>query len=226
MILQLRGSITESDTEATEVEGKREMKNSSSRHRKIVVQITGCKIRYLQYRATLYHLLSGSKPAKNAEGSRIAFRKEYRPQVVEIIKKAMNPNRICDIRRHRTCVQIFTSERPVSQVRRLKAVKRLDIGAVLLILAAGASMTFVGLKRMQTTENWLKLAEYSKSALESGDVDGRSGTLSQVFPEEKGILTPEWLPESKRALANALGCMISPTSFGRAGLKLRRLLIR
>lgn len=32
-------------------------------------------------------------------------------------------------------------------------------------------MTFVGLKRMQTTENWLKLAEYSKSALESGDVD-------------------------------------------------------
>ena len=57
------------------------------------------------------------------------------------------------------------------RVRRLKAVKRLDIGVVLLLLAAGASMTFVGLKRMQTTENWLKLAEYSKSALESGDVD-------------------------------------------------------
>ena len=82
------------------------------------------------------------------------------------------------------------------RVRRLKAVKRLDIGVVLLILAAGASMTFVGLKRMQTTENWLKLAEYSKSALESGDVDEAVNNLTKILLI-KGMLFYEYTYRQK-----------------------------
>ncbi len=66
-------------------------------------------------------------------------------------------------------------------------------------------MTFVGLKRMQTTENWLKLAEYSKSALESGDVDEAVRDALAGLPEEKGILTPEWLPESPAGACECAG---------------------
>lgn len=46
----------------------------------------------------------------------------------------------------------------------------------------------------------------------------RSGTLSPGLPEEKGILTPEWLPESKRALANALGVYDLSDKFRSSGV--------
>lgn len=198
-------TITESDTEATEVEGKKRNGNSSfTSPKKIIVPDVRSDI--YSTGATLYHLLSGSKPAKNAKAVVSLSGKEYSPQVVKIIKKAMNPNPDLRYQTARDMRSDFLHLRDRDpRVRRLKAAKRLDIGVVLLILAAGASMTFVGLKRMQTTEKWLKLAEYSKSALESGDVDEAVRDALAGLPEEKGILTPEWLPESKRALANALG---------------------
>lgn len=211
-------TITESDTEATEVEGKkRNEKSSFTSPKKIIVPDVRSDI--YSTGATLYHLLSGSKPAKNAKAVVSLSEKEYSPQVVKIIKKAMNPNPDLRYQTAQDMRSDFLHLRDRDpRVRRLKAVKRLDIGVVLLILAAGASMTFVGLKRMQTTESWLKLAEYSKSALESGDVDEAVRDALAGLPEEKGILTPEWLPESKRALANALGVYDLSDKFRSSGV--------
>lgn len=211
-------TITESDTEATEVEGKkRNEKSSFTSPKKIIVPDVRSDI--YSTGATLYHLLSGSKPAKNAKAVVSLSGKEYSPQVVKIIKKAMNPNPDLRYQTAQDMRSDFLHLRDRDpRVRRLKAVKRLDIGVVLLILAAGASMTFVGLKRMQTTESWLKLAEYSKSALESGDVDEAVRDALAGLPEEKGILTPEWLPESKRALANALGVYDLSDKFRSSGV--------
>ena len=211
-------TITESDTEATEVEGKkRNEKSSFTSPKKIIVPDVRSDI--YSTGATLYHLLSGSKPAKNAKAVVSLSEKEYSPQVVKIIKKAMNPNPDLRYQTAQDMRSDFLHLRDRDpRVRRLKAVKRLDIGVVLLLLAAGASMTFVGLKRMQTTENWLKLAEYSKSALESGDVDEAVRDALAGLPEEKGILTPEWLPESRRALANALGVYDLSDKFRSSGV--------
>ena len=211
-------TITESDPEATEVEGKkRNEKSSFTSPKKIIVPDVRSDI--YSTGATLYHLLSGSKPAKNAKAVVSLSEKEYSPQVVKIIKKAMNPNPDLRYQTAQDMRSDFLHLRDRDpRVRRLKAVKRLDIGVVLLILAAGASMTFVGLKRMQTTESWLKLAEYSKSALESGDVDEAVRDALAGLPEEKGILTPEWLPESKRALANALGVYDLSDKFRSSGV--------
>lgn len=211
-------TITESDTEATEVEGKkRNEKSSFTSPKKIIVPDVRSDI--YSTGATLYHLLSGSKPAKNAKAVVSLSEKEYSPQVVKIIKKAMNPNPDLRYQTAQDMRSDFLHLRDRDpRVRRLKAAKRLDIGVVLLILAAGASMTFVGLKRMQTTEKWLKLAEYSKSALESGDVDEAVRDALAGLPEEKGILTPEWLPESKRALANALGVYDLSDKFRSSGV--------
>lgn len=211
-------TITESDTEATEVEGKkRNEKSSFTSPKKIIVPDVRSDI--YSTGATLYHLLSGSKPAKNAKAVVSLSEKEYSPQVVKIIKKAMNPNPDLRYQTAQDMRSDFLHLRDRDpRVRRLKAAKRLDIGVVLLILVAGASMTFVGLKRMQTTESWLKLAEYSKSALESGDVDEAVRDALAGLPEEKGILTPEWLPESKRALANALGVYDLSDKFRSSGV--------
>ena len=211
-------TITESDTEATEVDGKkRNEKSSFTSPKKIIVPDVRSDI--YSTGATLYHLLSGLKPAKNAKAVVSLSEKEYSPQVVKIIKKAMNPNPDLRYQTAQDMRSDFLHLRDRDpRVRRLKAAKRLDIGVVLLVLAAGASMTFVGLKRMQTTENWLKLAEYSKSALESGDVDEAVKDALAGLPEEKGILTPEWLPESKRALANALGVYDLSDKFRSSGV--------
>ena len=68
-------TITESDTEATEVEGKkRNEKSSFTSPKKIIVPDVRSDI--YSTGATLYHLLSGSKPAKNAisDGAGHAFR--------------------------------------------------------------------------------------------------------------------------------------------------------
>lgn len=211
-------TITESDTEATEVEGKKRNGNSSFTYPKKII-VPDVRSDIYSTGATLYHLLSGSKPAKNAKAVVSLSEKEYSPQVVKIIKKAMNPNPDLRYQTAQDMRSDFLHLRDRDpRVRRLKAAKRLDIGVVLLILAAGASMTFVGLKRMQTTESWLKLAEYSKSALESGDVDEAVRDALAGLPEEKGILTPEWLPESKRALANALGVYDLSDKFRSSGV--------
>lgn len=211
-------TITESDTESTEKEeGSRKEKSFSASPKKIIVPDVRSDI--YSTGATLYHLLSGSKPAKNAKAVVSLSGKEYSPQVVKIIRKAMNPNPDLRYQTAQDMRSDFLHLRDRDpRVRRLKAVKRLDIGVVLLLLAAGASMTFVGLKRMQTTENWLKLAEYSKSAIESGDVDKAVKDALAGLPEEKGILTPEWLPESKRALANALGVYDLSDKFRSSGV--------
>ncbi len=211
-------TIAESDTGETEVEEESGKERSfSSSPKKMIVPDVRSDI--YSTGATLYHLLSGSKPAKNAKAVVSLSEKEYSPQVVKIIRKAMNPNPDLRYQTARDMRSDFLHLRDRDpRVRRLKAVKRLDIGVVLLLLAAGASMTFVGLKRMQTTENWLKLAEYSKSALESGDVDEAVKDALTGLPEEKGILIPGWLPESRRALTSALGVYDLSDKFRSSGV--------
>lgn len=67
-------TITESDTESTEKEeGNRKEKSFSASPKKIIVPDVRSDI--YSTGATLYHLLSGSKPAKKREGGGIAFRK-------------------------------------------------------------------------------------------------------------------------------------------------------
>ena len=72
-------------------------------------------------------------------------------------------------------------------------------------LALGAASAFIGLKRMQTKEQWLKLAEYSKTALAEGDPAGAVSYAMQALPEKKGLFAPEALPEARYALTDALG---------------------
>lgn len=156
--------------------------------------------------ATLYHLLSGKRPAKNAKEVVPLSEMEYSPQVIQIISKAMNPNP--DLRYQSAGEMLDAFEHLHENDSRMKRWKhcRMLAGILLpIVFLVGVIFAFTGLKRMQTTESWLKLAEYSQNALQDGDVENAVAYALQAFPESKNIFTPAFIPEAQTALTEAIG---------------------
>ena len=178
--------------------------SSSSARKRIVVPDVRSDI--YSTGATLYHLMSGVRPARNATEVVPLSKKEFSPLVVKIITKAMNPNP--DLR-YQTAEEMLDDLLKIRErdprVRRLKAVRLAGVGVLSLFLAGGAAAAFIGLKQMETTESWLKLSEYSGNALESGDRKQAVAYALEALPAETGPFTPPYLPEVQKALTDALG---------------------
>lgn len=156
--------------------------------------------------ATLYHLLSGRRPPRDAKEVVPLSEKEFSPQVVKIIAKAMEPNPDLRYQTAEEMLWDFTHLR--ERDPRVRRQRREWIAAGILFSAVfltGISSSFVGLKRMQTAESWLKLAEYSKNAWDGGDPDQAAALALKALPQERGILTPDYAAEAIRALSDALG---------------------
>lgn len=156
--------------------------------------------------ATLYHLLSGQRPAKNAMEVAPLSEKEFSPQIVKIISKSMNPNP--DLR-YQTADEMLEDlchlhENDI-RTKRLKQNTRTASILIAILLVIGVTTTFVGLKRMQVVESWLKLAEYSQVALADGDSRTALDYALQALPTDKSIFTPTYIPEAQKALTDALG---------------------
>lgn len=156
--------------------------------------------------ATLYHLLSGKRPPKNAKEVIPLSETEFSPPLVRIITKAMEPN---PNRRYQTAEEMLDA---LCQLRekdpRTRRWKRQRMAAFLIFppcILAGALFSFIGLKRMETTESWLKACEYAQNALEHGDVDQAAAEVLQAFPEKTTILTPASIPEAQKTLTDVLG---------------------
>ena len=156
--------------------------------------------------ATLYHLLSGRRPAQNAKEVAPLSKKEFNPQIVEIITKAMNPNP--DLR-YQTAKEMLESLRSLKKNdRRMLRWKRRNRTAyviLLVFLAAGILTSFAGLKRMQTEERWLRLTEDSQNFLQEGNRVRALENLMQVYESKKGLLVPEPPPRTQEVLTEALG---------------------
>lgn len=155
--------------------------------------------------ATLYHLLSGKRPAKNATEVEPLTSKEVSLPVARIINKAMNPNP--DLRYQSAAEMLYELEHlrendpRVKRRRRALAVFEGCMGAV---FALGLFASFTGLKRIQATDNALKLAEYSDNALVQGNTVLALDYALQALPQNKTIFTPEPTAEAQCALAEAL----------------------
>ncbi len=156
--------------------------------------------------ATLYHLLCGCRPAQNAKEVIPLSKQEFSPQIVEIITKAMNPNP--DLR-YQTAQEMLDAFLHLHEndprTRRFIRNRRISMTFLSAVFLAGAAASFVGLKRMQETERFLKLAEYSQNARNEGDLDAAITYALQAIPEQTGILTPEYPSEAQKALTDALG---------------------
>ena len=156
--------------------------------------------------ATLYHLLSGQRPAIDAKDVVPLSESDFSPLIVAIITKAMNPNP--DLR-YQTAAEMLADIKNLHEndprTKRLKKVNKLATMSTALLLVVGVAMAFVGLRRMQLIESWLKLSEYSQNAFIEGDIASAIDYALEAMPTDSNLLTPSYIPQAQRALTDALG---------------------
>lgn len=156
--------------------------------------------------ATLYHLLSGKKPEKNALDVMPLSKEEFSPLLVDIITKAMVPNP--DLR-YQTADEMLRelNHLHINDPRTIKLKKQRNFMAVILsvFLVIGTFTSFVGLKRIQVVESWLKLAEYSQNSLDDGNSISAIEFALQALPEKRGLFVPSLIAKAQDALTSALG---------------------
>lgn len=192
------------DETMTLTETLTDAKSGSSSSKKLIIPDARSDIYSIG--ATIYHLISGVRPAKYAMDVVPLSREEFSPQIVDIVTKAMNPNPALRFQTAEEMLYAFTHLR--DNDIRVKRSRRSNITAAAVsgaFLVCGISSAFIGLKRMQITESWLKLAEYSQNALSKGDTASALEYALSALPEKGGLLTPPPLPEAQLALTNALG---------------------
>lgn len=156
--------------------------------------------------ATLYHLLSGVRPAKNAKEVVPLSDKEFSPAVVRIITKAMAPNPDLRYQTAREMQADFLALRK-NDIRLLQWKKNRKKAAIVfpLLLAAGVFIAFTGYSRIQNVEKSKKYAQLSQDALEEGDIDAAVTYASEALPKPDGIFTPDYGEEGQKSLTAALG---------------------
>ena len=156
--------------------------------------------------ATLYHLLSGVKPAKDATMVQPLSRSEFSPLFVDIISKAMNPNP--DLRYQTAEQMLYDLTHLRENDPRSKRQKRcaVIISSVLTTtFIAGIFTSFVGLKRMEMTQKSKTLAEYAQNALAQGETKQALKYALEALPPQKGIFIPQQTASAKKALTDSLG---------------------
>ena len=156
--------------------------------------------------ATLYHILSGNRPPRDATEVPSLAKGEFSVAVIEIIAKAMNPNP--DLRYQSAADMLYAFEHLRENDPRTKRHKRAvivtSIAAALIFLMGGLT-AFVGLKQMEQVQSSLATAEYSENALRAGDISGAIELALQALPEKGSVFAPQYTAEAQKALADALG---------------------
>ncbi len=156
--------------------------------------------------ATLYHLLDGNRPSKNAKEVVRLSEKKFSLQVVQIISKAMNPN---PNRRYQTADEMredfLNLRKNDPRVRRWKGHRLLASVLSSIFFAAGGVTAFIGLKRMQMTEDWLNLTEASQKAWNKGDVEAAVDGACEVLSASLDQWMPEHVPGTQKVFTEALG---------------------
>lgn len=155
--------------------------------------------------ALLYHLIAGVRPAANVLQVIPLSTRIHDPQLVAIIRKAMNADPDLRYQSAGEMLQAFYDLKKNDP--RNKSLKRAAVFAVLLtaaLMAAGVACAFVGLNRMQKKEEWLKLTEYSNKAYSEGDIEGALRYAVEACPGENNVMTPEIREETQLALTQAL----------------------
>ena len=176
--------------------------------------------------ATLYHIMSGERPAQNATAVKPISPKEFSPAVIAIIERAMNPNP--NLRYQSVKEMLYDFEHLWDNDPRTKRSKRITaITATILtlIFLTGGFSTLMGQRQMEQEQRLLAeeqrilaeeqrqlaeeqaqlalvneayaLAEYSTTALQNGDVDGAINYAIQALNNSP-------IAEAQKALTAAL----------------------
>ncbi len=156
--------------------------------------------------ATLYHLISGKKPAQDAREVVPLGEDICSSGVSIILQKAMAPQ---PEKRYKSAEEMLaaflrlykTDKRTIHHKRRMILT---GILLSVLFLAGGAS-TFIGLNQLKQREKALVLTEYSANALADGDVAGALEYALQAIPSGNSMLEAPVTAQAQKALTDALG---------------------
>ena len=164
--------------------------------------------------ATLYHLLSGRRPAKDAKEVEPISKSEFSAPLVDIITKAMNPNP--DLR-YQSADEMLRAFYDLwdKDPRVLRQKRRLTVGSVVLSLMfiVGGLTVFAGLRQMERLQTAQVLAADSASALSTGDVRSALDKALSALVDDPGPFDIPYTPEAQLALTNALGVYNLSDSF-------------
>ncbi len=156
--------------------------------------------------ATLYHLISGRRPAQDALKVEPLDSKICNPEVSKIIQKAMAPKPSMRYQSAEEMLQEFRMLHKNDQrAVRHKRQKAFVSGLLGICFCAGVSCTFVGLKQLEKHQAALTLAEYSANSLEQGEITTAIRQVLKAIPEKKNIFDAPLAAEVQLALANAVG---------------------
>ena len=156
--------------------------------------------------ATLYHLISGSRPPRNASQASPLGSEVCSPAVSKIIQKAMamDPQD-----RYQSAEEMLSAFRMLHKKdpRMVRHKRRMGAAAAVLtfVFLAGGLTAFVGLKQMEERQKALTLAEYSTEELSKGNVTGAVSLALQAIPGGESILEAPVTARAMRALTDALG---------------------
>ena len=156
--------------------------------------------------ATLYHLLSGKRPAPDAPDVAPLTADVCSQAVSDIIRKAMAPDPGQRYQNAQEMLNAFlTLHRKDKRSVRHRRRMRIAFGGFATILFAGAALTFIGLKQLQQIESAKALSEYSANALEKGDIEAAVALALQAIPQKGNMLQGKVTAQAQNALTNALG---------------------
>ena len=174
--------------------------------------------------ATLYHLLSGVRPARDARAvtpltgtgqlrmQQIAGQVaplssvRFSPEIVRIITKSMQVNPDLRYQSSWEMLQDFLQIREHDpRTKRLKRLSRGILTAASVLLLAGVLASFTGLRRMQIRDDRLKLTEYARNACEEGDLDRAVSYMKQVYAKGLPLLDSTQDAQSQEVLTEVMG---------------------
>lgn len=163
--------------------------------------------------ATLYHLLSGRRPAKDALEVAPLSEMEVSPQIARMIAKAMAPN---PQDRYQTASEMLWDlehlrENDIRTIRHKRRVKT-TAAALAVTFLLGGLLTFTGLKQMERAQAAGKaaaeMAEQALSAVSGSESAYRNGDIPGAIRLAMDALTLESSPyeaTAQKALTDALG---------------------
>ncbi len=163
--------------------------------------------------ATLYHLLSGRRPAKDALEVAPLSEMEVSPQIARMIAKAMAPN---PQDRYQTASEMLWDlehlrENDIRTIRHKRRVKT-TVAALAVMFLLGGLLTFTGLKQMERAQAAGKvaaeMAEQALSAVSGSESAYRNGDIPGAIRLAMDALTLESSPyeaPAQKALTDALG---------------------
>lgn len=156
--------------------------------------------------ATLYHLISGKKPAQDAREVVPLGEDICSSGVSIILQKSMAPQ---PEKRYKSAEEMLTAFLRLYKTdkRTIRHERRMILTGILLsvLFLTGGASTFIGLNQLKQREKALVLAEYSENALADGDVAGALEYALQAIPSGNSMLEAPVTAQAQKALTDALG---------------------